>query len=433
MKSAKKALSITLAAAILASSAAVISHSLKKEDKALNQPGAQNSCPFVFVHGFNGWGGAEGMNSILPYWGATCGDLMQFLSSEGYECYSASVGPVSSAWDRACELYAQLSGTTVDYGEAHSREHNHKRFGRTYDKPLLEGWGEKNPDGTVKKIHLIGHSFGGPTIRLLTHLLTYGCEEEIKASGETVSPLFKGGLGNRIQSVTTICAPHNSSSIYRMIKGFGIYDMVFFLTAIYCASMGRSRLNGSVVDFHLEQFGLTNTPGSKDADGYIKSVLRFLKSTDDCCEYDLLPENTDRFNKTVKMNPDVYYFSFAFDSTYKSKLTGLTMTLPGSNPIIAPLGLWIAHQKEFKNEKTGQVYDDEWRPNDLLCNTISEKYPFGDPHIDFDGTGTAEKGIWNVMPVQKGDHGTAIGLLANKAQHRKFYTQLSEMIVKTEH
>ncbi len=433
MKKAYKAIGITLAAGALAAGAAALT---KKPSKPKAAPAPvlprKNSSPFVFVHGLNGWGDAEGVNGILPYWGATCGDLTEFLGAKGYECLSASVGPVSSAWDRACELYAQLAGTVVDYGEAHSRAHNHKRFGRTYDKPLIEGWGRENPDGSIKKIHLIGHSFGGPTVRLLVHLLTYGCEEEVKAAGDSVSPLFKGGLGDCVESVTTLCSPHNSSSIYKMVKSFRLYDMLLYFSAIYCATLGRSGLNGNMVDFHLEQFGLTNTPGGKDADSYKKAVHRFLNNSEDTCEFDMLPENVDRFNKTVKLNPDVYYFSYAFDSTRKDRLTGLTMPILRSNPVIAPLGYWIAHQKEFTNEITGQLYDDEWRPNDLLCNTISEKYPFTDPHADFDGEGIPAKGIWNVMPVQKGDHGTAIGLFANKEEHRKFYLSLSEMLVKAE-
>ena len=65
-------------------------------------------------------------------------DLVEEIEAAGYECYSASVGPLSSNWDRACELYAQLMGTTVDYGAAHAAKHNHSRYGRTYKKPLGE-------------------------------------------------------------------------------------------------------------------------------------------------------------------------------------------------------------------------------------------------------------------------------------------------------
>ena len=111
-----------------------------------------NKEPFIFIHGLNGWGGAEGINGIMPYWGATTGDLMIFLKQNGYECYSASVGPISSAWDRACELYAQLIGSTVDYGIAHSEANGHDRFGRTYYTALVPDWGELDTDGKIQKI-----------------------------------------------------------------------------------------------------------------------------------------------------------------------------------------------------------------------------------------------------------------------------------------
>ena len=425
MKIFKRALGILLTVAIVFSVFGITASGVGKKTDF------KNKYPFVFVHGYNGWGGGEGLNSLLPYWGATTGNLMTYLQGEGYECYSASVGPVSSAWDRACELYAQLTGTTVDYGAAHSAAHNHKRFGRTYDKPLFDGWGKAGSDGTIKKIHLIGHSFGGTTIRLFAHLLTNGCNEEVKAAGKSVSPLFTGGKEKLIESVTCICTPHNSSSIYKMLLQTGLFDMVMVLTAFYCATFGRSVFNGRMVDFHLEQFGLTNTPGKRDSDRYFGSIRSFLKNSDDTCEHDLLPENTEKLNKTIKISPHIYYFSYAFDSTFKSKLTGLTWPIPGSNPVIIPLGLWIAHQPGFTNEKTGQVYDEEWKPNDLLCNTVSEKYPFSDPHTDYNPA-NIKPGIWNAMPVQKGDHGTAIGLFADRHKTREFYDEIAQMLIKLE-
>ena len=387
-----------------------------------------NFYPLVFVHGFNGWGGGEGINGVLPYWGATTGDLIKYLQREGFESYSASVGPVSSAWDRACELYAALRGTTVDYGEAHSRKYGHRRYGRTYEKPLFEGWGDEDENGNIKKIHLIGHSFGGNTIRLFVHLLANGCPQEIEAGGDSVSPLFTGGKSGLVASVTTICSPHNSSSIYKFVLKTHLFNIVLYLTAFYTGTAGRSFLNGKMVDFHLEQFGLSDTPGKKDADKYLKSVRGFLNSSEDTCETDLLPESILEFNKTVKAVDGVYYFSYPFDSTKKNSLTGLILPIAKSNPVILPLGLCISLQKQFTNEKTGQVYDDEWRPNDLLCNTVSETYPFGEAHTDFDGKGTPETGVWNVMPVQQGDHGTAIGLFADKEKTRVFYLETALML-----
>ena len=122
------------------------------------QSGAERY-PTVYVHGLMGWGARDQIYAVTPYWGLTS-DLMPYLTGKGYESYAASVGPLSSAWDRACELYAQLTGTTVDYGAAHAAEYGHARYGVTYDKPLFEGW------SADKKINLVGHSFGGATIRL---------------------------------------------------------------------------------------------------------------------------------------------------------------------------------------------------------------------------------------------------------------------------
>ena len=80
-----------------------------------------NQDPIVFVHGFAGWGPEEMLG--YSYWGGTQ-DVIKDLNAHNYPAIAASVGPVSSNWDRACELYAQLTGTRVDYGAVHA-----KRFG----------------------------------------------------------------------------------------------------------------------------------------------------------------------------------------------------------------------------------------------------------------------------------------------------------------
>ena len=127
----------------------------------------QNNYPVVLVHGFLGWGRDEVAG--FKYWGGTT-DLQEKMRDSGYEVYTATVGPISSNWDRACELYAYIVGGTVDYGEAHSSKYGHDRYGRTYP-----GLYKKVSD--ANKIHLVGHSMGGQTVRTITQLLSEGSEE----------------------------------------------------------------------------------------------------------------------------------------------------------------------------------------------------------------------------------------------------------------
>lgn len=390
----------------------------------------KNEEPFIFVHGLNGWGGAEGINGIVPYWGATSGDLMSYLQSEGYECYSASVGPMSSAWDRACELYAQLIGSTVDYGVAHSKEHNHDRYGRTYYQALVPDWGELDRNGKIQQIHLIGHSFGGTTVRMMIHLLSEGSPEEIAAtSSDDISGLFTGGKGDWVKSATTVCTPHNSSSIYYPLKALGLYEIVQNISFLYAGIMGRSFFNGRLVDFHLEQFGLTDVFNGEKADGLIESMVRVQQNLDDTCIYDLTPEGTAKLNKECGINEDIYYFSYPFSTTNESLIPGVEIPDIRTNPVIFLTALVMGITPEFTDPHTGVVYDESWHANDALVNTESAKYPIGEPHKDYDES-NIEKGVWNVMPVQQGDHGAAIGLFSDEEQVKSLYLNLCEMLCK---
>lgn len=69
--------------------------------------------PYVFVHGLMGWGEYDAHYKIFPYWGMFGGELLSKLEKKGYECRGASVSGTASAWDRACELYAQLTGSQI--------------------------------------------------------------------------------------------------------------------------------------------------------------------------------------------------------------------------------------------------------------------------------------------------------------------------------
>ena len=129
---------------------------------------------YIFVHGLSGWGIYDKRYKWFPYWKTDRSgeDLMKYLRENGYESYAASVAPSGSAWDRACELYAQLSGTRVDYGKAHSEKYKHERFGTDFTGRALI----PSADADAQLV-LLGHSFGGATILLFSELMLHGDAE----------------------------------------------------------------------------------------------------------------------------------------------------------------------------------------------------------------------------------------------------------------
>lgn len=374
--------------------------------------------PIVFVHGMFGWGENEGINKKIPYWGATTGSLTDYLRGEGYECYAASVGPISSAWDQACELYAQLMGTRVDYGEAHAIRHNHRRYGRTYEKPLFNGWSKE------KKVHLIGHSFGGLCIRVLSHLLAFGDPRETEVSGDKTSPLFTGGNADLIYSLSAICSPLGEIDTYEVAEKYKLVRPIKASAVFYTCAMGRSPLNGKAVDFHLESFGLTNTPGQKDA--YVgRHARRKYKESEDNIVFGLSPKGITKLNKMVEIIPSVYYFSFPFNAVEYDEKKQKDRARNTDLPLMHLTSFLLLHN----SRKKGVEQSDG---NDGLVDVMAACAPPDEPSVEYYEGIDYKPGIWNVMPVQSGDHGTAIGLFAEKEDTQRFYTDIMSLLKTVE-
>ena len=379
---------------------------------ANTQSGAERY-PTVYVHGLMGWGEHDQIYAVTPYWGLTS-DLMPYLTGKGYESYAASVGPLSSAWDRACELYAQLTGTTVDYGAAHAAEYDHARYGVTYDKPLFAGW------SADKKINLVGHSFGGATIRLFLDILADGSAEEqaaAKAAGTEVSPFFQGGKADWVYSLTTLAAPHNGTTFLECCG-----DMTQFAAEASTAMaklLGISDFKG-VYDFQLEQFGFYR----KDGETVLEALDRVLHSDflshNDNVFRDLTIDRSLELNDDIEIQPNVYYFSYAGDKTRQSTVTGERTSAVDMTPLFVP----FANQMCGYYDQTtagGFRIDKSWAPNDGLVNTVSALYPTDSAgrcltkdgktgYIQQDGYSNVSyhPGVWNVMPVRHYDHGNFI-------------------------
>ena len=400
---------------------------------------SSKSDPVVFVHGLMGWGERAGLNSVLPYWGMTTGSLTAYLNSLGYETYSATVGPISSAWDRACELYAQLTGTTVDYGAAHSAAHDHARYGITYDRPLFDGW------GTRRAVNLVGHSFGGATTRLFLELMANGSAEEVaaaKAAGTAPSPLFTGGKSSWVHSMTEVAAPHNGTSF---IEANGtIMDVSTNLSEMLAKGFGITELK-NLLDFQLEQFGIYKDPNESVLETLQRVLSTDFLSHNDNAFLDLTIDKSLEINDGIGIEPNVYYFSYAGNQTVQDPVSGNYIPSARMWTLFYP-GAYNMGKYYDKYTAGGFYIDQSWRPNDGMVNTVSALYPI---HSDgtcltkdgqqgwtnYDGYSNIhfQPGIWYVMPVQSFDHIQFVGGMLNGSlvKTRALYRGIMEDIYST--
>lgn len=354
---------------------------------------------FVFVHGYQGWGSYDRRYRKMPYWGMRGGDLIAWLNAKGYQAYAASVAPTGSVWDRACELYAQLAGTRVDYGAAHSREYRHVRFGKDFTgKALIPAFGRDT------KLVLIGHSFGGATVNLFTELMAHGDAEERKETGEAdISPLFMGGMGERIRSVVAVAAGQNGNSTYEIPADY--------------------RPSGDDVKLpwwsKLLSSRVAHAGGKAANDG---------RDARDCAEYDMHIDNAQAINGRISTLLHVLYLSVPCSFTKKNK-AGYQVPEKGMETVFIMGSMKMGRYQG--RTKGGIELDESWWENDGRVNTISERAPFGAPQIPLDKK-NLRVGMWNVYPVYHGDHMSLQGGFVKKHDVRRFYEEMLDMIVNYE-
>ena len=350
----------------------------------------------ILVAGLGGYGENVGLDRAVPYFGALTG--LRFgreLEKRGYETYQADLGPISSEWDRACELYAQLTGTRVDYGIAHSQKYAHGRYGRTYSKPLFEGWGPGRP------LNLICHSFGGNAARMFALLLDEGSAAERAATpaGE-LSPLFAGGMIERVHSITAFAAPHNGTTAAGTVSDdhegepyLWYADMLNFA--------GRSHVINGVYDLQLEHFGMSIPPGGRGLFWIDHTAAHHFFNSLDHAFYGCSLDGAAALNAIDSIRPPVYYFSY---SGVISEPAG-GKQLPRAGEIVNPVLFWWSFQI---GRGTGWIASPgpEWLANDGLVPLPSALYPQGQPHRDFiPGETKPGPGVWNVLPTVRGaDH-----------------------------
>ncbi|MBD7910493.1 esterase/lipase family protein [Clostridium cibarium] len=353
-------------------------------------PNFNNNYPIVMVHGLCGWGNKEMFNE--NYWGGSS-SLRELLISKGYTVFTPTIGPISSNWDRACELYAYLKGGTVDYGEAHSKKYGHARYGRTFPG-VYPKFGEYSDKNELQKIHLIGHSMGGETSRMLAHLLEHGDKDEINATGNNTSTLFTGNK-HWIDSITTIATPHDGSQEAEIQENFEPFVHQFF--ASVAASAGLDPSTSPNFDLRMDQWGLRKTP-NESFDNYLKRVFQsnIWKNTKDLSIWDLSLEGAREFNNLVSAENDIYYFSIACSDTHKDPATKYQLPNINMHPLLIKSAIDMGVYTQ--NQPNKVKVDASWWENDGLVSVRSAIGPHEGSSDKIENYDVTPKiGVWNYL------------------------------------
>jgi triacylglycerol lipase len=371
------------------------------------------STNIVFVHGLFGWGPTDGMTRILPYWGEA---LAQFDGGP-FTTHEAKVGPVSSFHDRACELYAQIRGRRVDYGERHSREAGHDRFSPSLtfeERGLFPDWSAKNP------VILVGHSAGAQTCLTLQRLLREGLwnvpGDETSADWVEAIVCVAGVLNGSLLTYVFGCDKGDG----KLHHGLPAQAISSLLTL---ASLAKKDIDfvPSLVDLWLDHW-----PGGAGASASMDwfKTSDFVKGTDNLA-YDLSLQGCRDANDLFEANARTYYLSLVtgatrappFLATVRNVFDRLMARAPVPRVVPDPSMIALLQPSAcFQSAVTfetppipgwgsGDLTLDAWAENDGAVSSISERFPFTGRTMPalggaFMGGEPLEPGKWRAQRVE---------------------------------
>ncbi|KAI0513305.1 lipase [Xylaria bambusicola] len=299
---------------------------------------ANTSVPIVFVPGFLGWGAP--LFGAINYFGGVI-NVPKLLVEEGYTVIVTPVAPFSSNWERACELYSQLTcgrfstinPTTglideqydldVDYGNhfaadpAHAPEQtvtSHRRRAVLFPNSTFPDDWKWDKD---HKVHFICHSQGGNTVRYLISLMA-------RAAG-ILHPAYFGQAGrdNWIISVTTLGTPHRGTTYIDTLESFlsRSRKQAVSLVARLFATASFYPPEKRPYDLQLDHWGIRRNPGETFQEMLLRlesvngPVWKWLNSTNNGL-YDNSIEGVYALSQhTINTSPHIIYFSLSFHAT----------------------------------------------------------------------------------------------------------------------
>ncbi|EXK77984.1 hypothetical protein FOQG_17330 [Fusarium oxysporum f. sp. raphani 54005] len=294
------------------------------------------SVPIVFVPGFSGWGAP--LFGALNYFGGVI-DIPKLLMDKGYTVIIAPVAPISSNWERACELYRQLTfgqfstlnsntnsieevyDVDVDYGdyfaEGQGPEQTHTTGRRRAilfsNSPDFRNW-TWDPD---HKVHFVCHSQGGNTVRYLISLMANGAG--------TCHPTYfsQAGRDNWTISVTTLGTPHRGTTIINVLESFisRARREAVGLVAKFFAAASFYPPEKRAYDLQLDHWGIRRNAKETFQDMLVRMeedngpVWKWLDSNKNGFYDNSIEGVHDLSQKVINTSTNIYYFSLSFHAT----------------------------------------------------------------------------------------------------------------------
>jgi len=388
-----------------------------------------NRFPVFLCHGLFGWGQKK---LPLNYWGAGTA-----VDSCGLQVIEASVGPVSSFHDRACELAAEIKGARVDYGSEHAGRFGHERFSVDYtDRGFYPDWSDINP------VHLVGHSAGAHTILRLQYLLSrdywgWGSNENWVKSINAVSGVLNGSTFTYFLGCNKQTGLIDEGSLANIL-----------IAGVKLMAMLTGGISDSIYNWDLDQWGLQRIEGESLKEFVDRLNQSGFGRDKDNLAFDLTLQGCFEANRLVKTFPQTYYFSYVTSQTKpgwfgdKSHYPELFM-----NPALLISAAYIGRASEFEKPPipgwgSGDLIIEKWVENDGLVAAISQRYPFTEGDHPLIGEGIQDRiafepggWYWEKVEDQNGrswDHGDIVfGVFSQPTligKQKEFYRSLYERL-----
>ncbi len=354
----------------------------------------------VFVPGLFGWGPGE--LGDFPYWGDALAQFKPPFSTHWMKC-----GPISSFHDRACEIFAQIKGTRIDYGSDHSSTAEHARFSRDFTgRGLFPDWSKDNP------VVLVGHSAGAQTCLQLQQLLArdfwgVGSNEDWVETFVSMSGVLNG---------STLAYLTCDERKGKLKKGADVLvqTALDFIAALRLAA-GPNRDIGRNYDLFLDQWIGREHPTIEELLAFFATNHRFVQGEDNGA-FDLGLLGCLEANRKLRTAAGTYYFSFVARATHREGLLFLGPKVERPDKSISFLLRGPAEYQALRPDfavppipgwGAGDLAIDKWRANDGAVSTISQRFPFtaGMQPVGGNGilgrdSGKIEKGKWYVEDLE---------------------------------